>query len=125
MTNKRKIFLEIFLTALGAEKIEWGKLEVDKIFGTVVYDSTDAEERQDFVWHMTEDKVPSEEVKMVIKYIADNSLIKFDKIIKPVEELNLDFIEQSKRKKVIDELFNIEVRMIDEGEESDRYFIHD
>ena len=125
MTNKRKIFLEIFLTALGAEKIEWGKLEVDKIFGTVVYDNTDAEERQDFVWHMTEDKVPSEEVKMVIKYIADNSLIKFDKIIKPVEELNLDFIEQSKRKKVIDELFNIEVRMIDEGEESDRYFIHD
>jgi len=125
MTNKRKIFLEIFLTALGAEKIEWGKLEVDKIFGTVVYDSTDAEERQDFAWHMTEDKAPSEEVKMVIKYIADNSLIKFDKIIKPVEELNLDFIEQSKRKKVIDELFNIEVRMIDEGEESDRYFIHD
>ena len=125
MTNKRKVFLEIFLTALGAEKIEWGKLEVDKIFGTVVYDNTDAEERQDFVWHMTEDKVPSEEVKMVIKYIADNSLIKFDKIIKPVEELNLDFIDQSKRKKVIDELFNIEVRMIDEGEESDRYFIHD
>lgn len=125
MTNKRKLFLEVFLTALGAEKIEWGKSEEDKISGTVIYDSTDAEERQDFVWHMTENEVPSEEVKMVIKYLADNNLIDIDKIIKPVEELNLDFIEQSKREKVIDDLFNIEVRMIDEGEESDRYFIHD
>lgn len=68
---------------------------------------------------MTEDKVPSEEIKKLIKYIADNNLIDIDKIIKPNDELILDFIEQSKRQKVIIELFDIEVRMIEDGEETD------
>ena len=47
-----------------------------------------------------------------------------DKVVRPIHELSLDFIDQSKKKEVIDALFEIEVRMIDEGEEADRYFIH-
>jgi hypothetical protein len=38
--------------------------------------------------------------------------------------LNLDFIEHSKKEKVINKLFDIKVGMIDDGEETDRYFIH-
>ena len=121
---KRKLFLETFLGALGAVKIIWGDTTLEKIYGTVIYDKTDPEEQQDFVWHMTEENVPSEEVRKVIKYISDNNLIDIDKIIEPIDELNLDFIEQSKKEKVINELFDIEVRMIDDGEETDRYFIH-
>ncbi len=121
---KRKIFLETFLGALGAVRINWGATSFDKIYGTVIYDEKDPEEQQDFVWHMTEDNVPSEEVKKVIKYITNNNLIDIDRIIKPINELNLDFIEESKKEKIFDELFDIEVRMIDDGEETDRYFIH-
>ncbi len=63
MTQRREEFLKTFLTALGAKNIEWSKSENDKLFGTVIYDIQDTDERQDFVWHMTEDKVPSDEVK--------------------------------------------------------------
>jgi hypothetical protein len=121
---KRKLFLDTFLGALGAVKIIWGDTTVNKIYGTVIYDELDPEERQDFVWHMTEDNVPSEDVRKLIEYIADNNLIDIDKISKPIDELNLDFIEESQREIVINKLFDIEVRMIDDGEETDSYFIH-
>ena len=122
---KRKLFLETFLGALGAVKIIWGDTTSEKIYGTAIYDEPDPEEQQDFVWHMTEENVPSEDVRKVIKYISDHNLLDIDKIIEPIDELNLDFIEHSKKGKVINELFDIEVRMIDDGEETDRYFIHD
>jgi len=121
---KRKTFLITFLTALGAVRIIWGDTFVDKIYGTVIYDESDPEERQDFVWHMTEDNVPSDDVRKVIEYMANNKLIDIDKIIKPIDELPLNFIEQHQKEKIFNELFNIQVRMIDDGEETDRYFIH-
>ena len=121
---KRKHFLETFLGALGAIRIIWETVSNDKIYGTVVYDEGDPEERQDFVWHMTEDNVPSEEVRSVIEYLDDKNLIDIDKIIIPIEELKLDFINEFRSQGIFEELFNIEVRMIDDGEETDRYFIH-
>ena len=54
----------------------------------------------------------------------ENNLIDIDKIIKPIDELNLHFIDQSKKKEVIEALFDIEVKMIDDEAETDRYFIH-
>ena len=122
---KRKLFLNTFLGALGAVKIIWGDTTVDKIFGTVIYDELDPEEQQDFVWHMTEDNVPSEDVRKLIEYIANNNFIDIDKITKPIDQMNLNFIEESKRETVINQLFDIEVKMIDNGEETDSYFIHD
>jgi hypothetical protein len=121
---KRKLFLDTFLGALGAVKIIWGDTTVNKICGTVIYDEFNPEEQQDFVWHMTEDNVPSEDVRKLIQYIADNNLIDIDKINKPIDEWNLDFIEESQREIVINKLFDIEVRMIDDGEETDSFFIH-
>lgn len=60
---KRKLFLEAFLGALEAKEILLTDVQFDKVFGTVVYDQNDAKERQEFVWHMTENNVPSEHVK--------------------------------------------------------------
>ena len=51
---KRKLFLDTFLGALGAIKINWGKESFDRIYGTVIYNETDPDEQQDFVWYMTE-----------------------------------------------------------------------
>ena len=125
---KRELFLETFLGALGAVKIIWGDTTLEKIYGTVIYDETDPEERQDFVWHMTENNVPNDDVKNLIEFLSKNDLIDIDKIITPISELEIDFIDKDKLDKVWNDLFNIEVHMIDDGVESkqsDRYFIHD
>ena len=121
---KRKLFLDTFLKALGAVKIIWGDITVNKICETAIYDEFNPDERQDFVWHITEDNVPSEDVRKLIEYLTDNKLIDIDKINKPFDELNLDFIEESQREIVINKLFSIEVKMVDSGEETDSYFIH-
>ena len=123
--EKRKSFLKSFLGALGAKEILWGDIRFDKIYGTVIYDLTNPEERQDFVWHMTENNVPTEDVKKLLEYLSKNKLIDIDKIFIPIEKLNIDFIDKSKLENVWHELFNIQVRMIDDGEETDCYFIHD
>lgn len=117
--------MKSFLGALGAKEILWGDIKFDKIYGTVIYDLTDPEERQDFVWHMTENNVPTEDVKKLLEYLSKNKLIDIDKIFTPIEKLNIDFIDKSRLENVWNELFNIEVRMIDDGEETDAYFIHD
>ena len=125
---KRKIFLNSFLGALGAVEILWTDLQIDKIYGTVIYDISEPEERQDFVWHMTENNVPNDDVKNLIEFLSKNELIDIDKIITPINELEIDFIDKSKLDNVWNDLFNIEVHMIDDGVESkqsDRYFIHD
>jgi len=122
---KRKLFLEAFLGALGAKKILWADFQLDKVYGTVVYDPNDEEERQDFVWHMNESNVPNDDVRKLLLFLSENNLMDVDKIIKPIEELNINFIEKNKLETVWNDLFDIEVRMIDDGEETDRYFIHD
>ena len=122
--DKRKIFLKTFLGALGAKDILWTNTEFDKIYGTVIYDLNDPEERQDVVWHITETKVPSDDVKKLLEFLSKNNIINIDKIFTPIEEIKIDFIDKSNLEKVWDELFDIEVRMIDNGEETDGYFIH-
>ncbi len=124
---KRQQFLKSFLGALGAIDILWTDIKSDKIYGTVIYDAEDPEERQDFVWYMKEDDVPNEDVKKLIDYLSKNKMIDIDKIILPINELVIDFIARNKLDKVWDDLFDIEVHMVDDGiesKESDRYFIH-
>jgi hypothetical protein len=103
----------------------WRDAQPDRLYGTVVYDPNDEEEKQDFVWHMNESNVPSDDVKKLLLFLSENNLMDVDKIIKPIHELKVDFIENDKLEKVWNELFDIEVRMIDDGEETDGYFIHD
>ena len=121
---KRKEFLDVFLKALGAKHIQWGNSNKNKIFGTVIYDTADADERQDFVWYMTEEKVPSEDVKKLISYLSTNNLIDIDKITKPITAVDLSFIDPSKKQAVLEELYSIRVNMLDEGIETDVFFIH-
>lgn len=122
---KRQTFLKSFLGALGAVDIIWTDTQIDKIYGTVIYDLSDFDERQDFVWHMTEDNVPNENVKKLVDFLSTNNLIDIDKIISPIEQLDINFIDKSELNNVWDELFEIEVKMLDDGQETDSYFLHD
>jgi hypothetical protein len=121
---KRQLFLKSFLGALGAVDILWTDTQIDKIYGTVIYDTSDQDERQDFVWHMTENNVPNDDVKNLVDFLSNKELIDIDKIMTPINEIKIDFIDKYKLDNVWNELFNIEVRMIDDGEETDSYFIH-
>jgi hypothetical protein len=56
---KRKQFLTDFLGALGAKEILFSDIGPDTVTGTVVYDPSDPEERQDFRWHACEADVPA------------------------------------------------------------------
>lgn len=122
---KRQTFLKSFLEALGAVDIIWTDTQIDKIYGTVIYDLSDFDERQDFVWHMTEDNVPNENVKKLVDFLSTNNLIDIDKIIRPIEQLDINFIDKSELNNVWDELFEIEVKMLDDGQETDSYYLHD
>ena len=122
---KRQIFLKSFLGALGAVNILWTDLQIDKIYGTVIYDPSDPEERQDFVWHMTEDEVPNDDVRKLLDFLSSNELIDIDKIIKPTEQIEIDFIDKDKIEETWNSLFDIGVRMVDDGDETDIFFIHD
>ena len=122
---KRQTFLKSFLGALGAVDIIWTDTQIDKIYGTVIYDLSDLDERQDFVWHMAEDNAPNENVKKLVDFLSTNNLVDIDKIIRPIDQLDIDFIDKSEINNVWDELFEIEVKMIDDGEETDSYFLHE
>jgi hypothetical protein len=121
---KRKIFLDSFFRLFNVIRIKWVKGEFDKVFGTVIFSDND---RQDFCWHMTEDNVPSEDVVELIKIINDNDLIDVDKIMIKSEDLFklTGWNDKDKFKKSLNDLFEIEVRMIDNKEETDSFFIHE
>lgn len=123
--NKRKQFLEIFLGALGAKQIVWGQITNDSIAGTVIYDPNDLEERQDFIWHMGEKETPDEDVIALLKHLKDNSLLKGDKFTVPIAEIEVANMDEGSTGKAFDKLLAVSVNMIDEGEETDRYFIHE
>jgi hypothetical protein len=122
---KRQKFLETFLGALGAKQILWTTLDDNSVVGTVIYDTTNIDERQDFVWHMTENKMPNDKVIDLLKYLINESLLEGDKLKVPITEIEIPNMDNETKNKLFDELLNVSVNMIDDGKETDLYFIHD
>jgi len=130
---KRKNFLKSFLSLLGATDIRWRNSDENKIFGTVIYPEVEQFEKtesgfeeQKFCWNMSEENVPSENVAKIVNVLKAHNFIDIDKITATPEEIflkmeNLDF---SSFKTALDELLKVEVKMIDDGEETDSFFVH-
>jgi hypothetical protein len=124
--------LEQFLGALGARRIEWSSVEPAHVRGTVVYDETDPDERQDFVWELAEDETPSDEVLSLAAMIRAQGLLSIDKLTVSSEELRQRYSAYSGRiysaaefEEVLEALESIEVPMLDDGVDGgDAYFIH-
>jgi len=119
--------LNHFLNLLGAEDIVYIKFETYNVFGTVVNDKNNKEEQQDFCWHTTEENVPSEKVIDIINTIKANKFIAIDKISVSWTEIfalskenNFESFMSS-----VHELLNVEIKMIDNGIETDSFFIHE
>ena len=123
--SKRLNFLKSFLKLYGVEKIELTKETFDSISGIVIYEESDPEEIQEFIWHKSENQVPHSELCVLIdKIVAEkmhNGDLIYDNIIS-----NFEFKEfnNQKRDELIELLYDIEIKMIDNGEETDSYFVH-
>lgn len=122
--SKRLNFLKSFLKLYGVEKIELTKEAVDSISGIAIYDETDPEERQEFIWHKSENEVPSPELSILIEKIVAEKWHDGDKITKDIDEIEFTEFDNQTKKRLEYQLFEVDIRMVDNGEETDSYFVH-
>jgi len=130
--DTRSQFLAEFLGALGAKEIRHLNISPDAVTGTVVYDPTDPEEQQDFLWPLAESAAPSPAVVRLAALIRREGLLHSDKLQASRKELftrfNVDqgsICSTGQFSAVLDELLQVRVPMVDDGVESDYYFIHE
>ena len=123
---KRQKFLEEFLKLYRVEKVEYKQVDDDKIIGTAVYDTNDSEEKQEFCWHMSEEKLPSESTLKLIQTINENGWCDIDKITVSAKELfqKLKWNDEKLFNEAFAELFDVEIKMLDNGKETDSFFVH-
>jgi hypothetical protein len=122
--SKRLNLLKSFLKLYGVEKIELTNQTADSISGIAIYNESDPEERQEFIWHKTENKVPSAELNILIEKIVVEKWHNGDKITKDIAEMEFVEFDNETKNKMEFELFEINVKMVDNGEETDSYFVH-
>ncbi len=132
MTINRQKFLEEFLGALGAEKVAFSCILTDRILGTAIYDVLDSEARQDFCWHATEAELPSSDVYRLVALIHSKKLLDIDQLVMRREDLRTLFndfykvdVSLSELSVWLDLLESVEVSMVNDGKETDAYFIHE
>jgi len=121
---KRLNFLKSFLKIYGVEKIKLTNITSDSISGIAIYDENDPEERQDFIWYKSENEVPSPELNILIEKIVAEKWHNGDKISEHIEELEFEEFDNATKDKILTELFRVEIRMVDDGEETDTYWVH-
>lgn len=55
---------------------------------------SDPDESQNFVWYITEDNVQNNDVLSILEFLSNKELIEIDKIIKPINEIKIDFLRK-------------------------------
>ena len=130
--DRRQEFLEQFLGALGAHEIRNLQVTPTSISGTVVYDPADPEEQQDFRWSARPEDAPSSATVRLASLIRAEDLLNIDKLRVSRQDLLERFnagqdsdCSPEQFSAVLEELLQIEVPMLDNGSESDCYFIHE
>lgn len=122
--SKRLNFLNSFLKLFEVVKIELIEQNEKSIRGIAVYDENDPEEIQEFIWYKTENGVPPIELNILIDKIVSEKWHNGDKISKHVEKMEFTEFNNETRDKILDELFDVKIRMVDESEETDSYWVH-
>lgn len=125
-------FLNEFLGALGATKIEYGEITPEHVRGRVIYESGNDDESQEFVWQVTEADAPSKEATLLAKFIREQRLLSIDQITVSRSELKERFQDylgveyfSTEFDLMLEDLLSIEVPMVDGDEVFDVYFIHE
>ena len=122
--SNRLNFLKSYLKLYGVVKIELTNEKVDWISGIAIYDENDPEERQEFIWHKSEEEIPSPELNILIEKIVAEKWHNVDKISEHIEELEFEEFDNTTKDKILTELFDVQIKMVDYGEETDSYWVH-
>lgn len=124
MNSKRLNFIKSYLKLYDVQKIELTK-ETDKfIQGFAIYDESDPDEIQEFIWKKRESETPSKDLITLIDRIVKEKLHSGDKLNKQIEKIQFDEFDDDQKQNLLEELFEIEIKMIDNGQETDSYFVH-
>jgi hypothetical protein len=122
--SKRLNFLKSYLKLYSVERIELSNETLEFISGIAIYDEKDPEERQEFIWHKSEKEIPSPELNILIEKIVAEKWHNGDKISEHIEELEFEEFSNLTKEKILTELFDVRIRMVDNGEETDSYWVH-
>jgi len=129
---KREQFIPKFFKALGAKSVVVEEISPESIRGTVVYDSQNPDEQQEFCWHCSVEESISSDLLVLVDLIIKHSLLDIDKLKISREKLrllynqnNIPKLSETEFDSLMNELIQINVHMVDDGEETDSYFIHE
>jgi hypothetical protein len=121
---KRLNFLKTYLKLFGVKEIEIINETEYSIKGIAIYDEFIPEEKQEFIWYISEKEVPSNELRLIIEEIIENKLHLNDKIIVKFDKFEFSGTKSKNLDELINQLYSIEIKMIDNGEETDSFFVH-
>jgi hypothetical protein len=97
-----------------------------KVLGNIEW--KDDNETQDFSWIVELEESALNKLKLLCEFLIDYNLTIGDKIIISESELQKRLIglgwDISESQKNIDNLLSVEIKMVDDGEETDSFFIH-
>ena len=122
--SKRLRFLRSFLKLYDVKRIDVTDESEKHIKGVAIYNVNDFEENQDFIWYKAEHEVPSEDLILIIEKILAEKLHRGDLLYRQVEKVKFTEFEDEFREELINQLLNIDVKMIDDDQETDSYFVH-
>lgn len=100
-----------------------------KAKGSVLWeDDIIDDEPQSFIWYIPSNNIFIKDSILLINYIIENNLIEGDKISISESELIENLLNKNWKKDIIKEaleyLLNLDIRMVDEGEETSAFFVH-
>jgi hypothetical protein len=118
-------FLDSFFKIFNA-RID--KIDIDEkvVKGKIIWNDENA--KQEFMWIIDFDDLALIEMKLLVEFLFANNLIHGDKIIISETDLIAKIIKEKIYPKnvelSINNLCDLEIKMIDDGEESDSFFLH-
>ena len=122
--SKRLNFLKSYLKLYDVKRIELTNETLESISGIAIYDEKDPDERQEFIWHKSEKEIPSPELNILIEKIVAEKWHNGDKITKDISEMEFIEFDNQTKDRIEFELFEVNIKMVDNGEETDSYFVH-
>jgi len=118
-------FLKSFFILFNA-KIEEHTILDRNIFGVISWDNED--DKQKFVFKNVFDFLLLSKTKSLCDYLSEQNLINGDQIIisesELIQKLNKSGWNETDAKEAINCLCDLDVKMIDDGEETDSFFVH-
>ena len=119
-------FLVAFFALFGAY-IGKCEINVNKVKGDIIW-KDDKNEKQNFIWIITLEECVLTHLKLLCDFRLEYNFVYGDTIIISEKKLELKLSELgwnvSDARENIGKLCSIEVKMIDDGEETDSFFLH-